>query len=199
MGTWIHCNVEVSHDDPAALERVVRASSPDVRHLFVEFMPTDEDTLSSIKADPEPMPWLVVDARRTVRLRFELKNDAPIDLFDAMVAAGYRVRCQYDDTDWHVYDTWLYEDGEETHVGHHDANAEDDKAMRALEHEVAAAFLAERWTEFGQDYEAFRRRWLANAAARVVEYADALLDTAADLYLKQREPGWYLKEPEPAE
>jgi hypothetical protein len=185
MGTWIDCDVEVSHDDPAMIERVVRASSRDVRYLMAEFMPEHEAAVPSIKADPETMPHLAVTARRTVRLVFCFKNGPPIDLFDAMVAAGYGVRCTYDDTDYHYGDTWLYEDGVKTHVRHYDANGEDVKAMAALEHEVAAAFLAERWAELGRDFEAFRRRWLEDAAARGVEWADVLFDVAA---AEQAEP-----------
>jgi hypothetical protein len=195
MGMLIQCDVEVPHDDPAMIDRVMRASSRDVRYLMAEFMPNDEGALSSIRAHPETMPTFAVDARRTVRLVFCFKNHPPIDLFDAMVAAGYGVRCTYDDTDYHYGDTWRYEDGVKTHVGHFDANGEDVKAMAALEHEVAAAFLAERWAELGRDFEPFRRRWLVDAAARGVEYVDYLLDAPMDGHPPFSCP----KEPEPAE
>jgi hypothetical protein len=117
VANWFTCDVEVSHHDPKAIDRVAAAASPDWRYLVREFCPDDEGAKRSVESEPGAMPHLDTRVERVrdglVRLHFLSKYEAPLHLFDAMLAAGYGVRGELeDDCDCgHIWTTHRYDNG----------------------------------------------------------------------------------------
>jgi hypothetical protein len=95
MGNWCHCDVEVSHDDPAMIDRAFAAASPDWRYLLREFLLTDTGQ------EPGVLPHLNTRVERlsptSMSLSLSSKYAPPLELFDRMVELGYRVRGVFDD------------------------------------------------------------------------------------------------------
>jgi hypothetical protein len=108
MANWCLCDVEVTHDDPTMIDRVMRASSPYWLYLFREFLPgheyaptRDEPVELVTRVEPDAAPHLGTRVERlspiSASVSLNSKYAPPIELFDRMVELGYHVKGRFDD------------------------------------------------------------------------------------------------------